>query len=319
METKPHKTIFLILVLSSIIWFSSSSEKKVVTENLEEGNYYKPRPALLGSFIPPALVVFKDSENTLPKRNWQIPALELQTEAALAMRPDGGRIYYNKNMEARRPIASLTKLMTAIIVLENYDLNEIIKVLKSDIEKEGSQGNLRPAEELTIRSLLNIMLIDSSNDAASALARQRPDFVSLMNQKVKKMRLNNTHFTNADGLDEENNYSSTLDIAKIFNYLTSNYPDTIEILKTRNMVVFSSDGNIAHRLQNTNELLNRIDEIISGKTGYTDRAGGSLILLLSGLSFGSENNIITVVLGSLDRFGESEKLVKWLKAAYIWN
>lgn len=310
MEPKPYKTIILVFILGFVIWFSGSSEEKVATEN--PGDHYNPKPALFADFVTPQFLVLDDSENTLPRRNWSVPALELNVEAALAMRPDGGRIYYNKNMEARRPVASLTKLMTAIIVLENYDLNEIIRITKSDIEKEGSQGELKPAEELTVRSLLDIMLIDSSNDAASSLARQRPDFVSLMNQKAKDLGLLNTHFTNPDGLDEEANYSSAFDIAKIFIYLYSTYPEILDVLKTQNMVVYSADSKIMHRLQNTNELLGRMNEIIGGKTGYTDKAGGSLILL-------TKNNIITVVLGSPDRFGESEKLIRWLETAYIWN
>lgn len=280
----------------------------------ENSSNYKPKtsPTALTNFVPPPLLFFPDSEYTLPKRNWSVPVLELQAEAALAMKMDGSRIYYNKNIETQRPIASLTKLMTAIVVLENYNLDDTIKISKNDIEGEGSRGDLRPDELITARSLLNMMLIDSSNDAALALARQEPDFVSMMNRKVKELNLENTHFANPDGLDETNNYSSALDIARIFGYLIKNYPDAFEILKTKNMIVYSSDGKIEHRLINTNELLGVLPEVKAGKTGYTDEAGGSLAILTTG-------DIITVVLGSPDRFGESEKLIQWLKEAYIWS
>jgi D-alanyl-D-alanine carboxypeptidase len=310
MEPKPYKTIFLVLVLGLIVWFSGSSEKKIVSEN--PGDHYNPKPALLADFVPPQLLILDDSENTLPRRNWSVPALEVQAEAALAMRPDGGRIYYNKNMETKRPVASLTKLMTAIIVLENYQPDEIITVPVEAVKREGNQGDLRPSEKLTVRSLLSIMLIDSSNDAAFTLASQKENFISLMNQKARDLGLRNTHFTNPDGLDEEDNYSSAFDIAKIFVYLFGAHPEALDVFKTQNMVVYSADGEITHRLQNTNELLGRMNEIIGGKTGHTDKAGGSLVLL-------TKNNIITVVLGSPDRFGESEKLIKWLRAAYIWE
>ena len=215
-------------------------------------------------------------------------------------------------------MASLTKLMTAIIVLENFNLDEVIRVPAVAIKREGSRGELRPSEEITVRSLLDMMLIDSSNDAAIALADKNLNFVSLMNKKAKKMGLKNTHFTNPDGLDEDNNYSTAFDIAKIFSYLANNYPAVFNILKTENMVVYSADGKIAHRLKNTNALLGAISEVKAGKTGYTDKAGGSLALLVSDLHFGDKNNIITVVLGSSNRFGESEKLIQWLKEAYIW-
>ena len=301
----------LILAVVFFIWVSGGKEnnssettvKKLPTDN---------KPAALVNFAPAIPDIFDDSINTLPKRDWSVPYLELQAPAALAIKADGSRVYYNKNIETQRSIASLTKLMTAIIVMEDFDLNTIVKISGSAVKREGVNGDLRPSESITIRSLLALMLIESSNDAAIALAQQRTDFVSLMNKKAKELKLDQTHFTNPDGLDSPDNYSSALDIAKIFSYLISKHPEALEILKTKNMVVYSSDGKIEHRLESTNELLDKNDEIIAGKTGYTDKAGGSLILLVRG-------DIITVVLGSPDRFGESEKLIQWLKSAYIWK
>ncbi len=308
-----------VLGVAFLIWvFGAPFKDKPTTA--EEGAKFQLRgtPSAFTNFVPTKLVVFDDSENVLPKRNWSVPALEIQAEAAVAMRSDALRVYYNKNMEVRRPIASLTKLMTAVVVLENYNLSDVIKISKNNIEREGLQGDLRLSEEISVRSLLAIMLIDSSNDAASALADKRIDFTLLMNKKAENLGLKNTHFVNADGLDEDLNYSSALDIAKIFNYLINTHPEILDILKIKYMVVYSNDGKIEHRLKNTNELLGRISEVVAGKTGYTDKAGGSLILLISGLDFGSKENVITVILGSLDRFGESEKLIQWIKSAYIF-
>lgn len=319
-DKKFYLKISLIIAIAFFIWhFSSPEEKNIILDPEAENRQPKAASAALSNFVPPAIVVFEDSENTLPRRNWRAAALELNAEAAIAMRADGERIYYNKNMEVRRPVASLTKLMTAIIVLENYNLDEVIEVPLSAVKREGSRGDLRPSEKITARSLLSMMLIDSSNDAAMALAEKNHDFIYLMNKKAKKLGLTNSHFVNPDGLDEGGGYSSAFDIAKIFSYLASNYPSVLDILKTENMVVYSADGKIAHRLKNTNALLGAISEIKAGKTGYTDMAGGSLALLVSGFHFGDKNNIITVVLGSPDRFGESEKLIQWLKEAYIWN
>lgn len=309
-----------ILSIAFLIWFFNAPLKERLKTADEGGLKFqlKGTPSALTDFSPPKLVVFKDSENVLPRRNWSAPALELDAEAAVAMRTDALRIYYNKNMEVRRPIASLTKLMTAIVVLENYDLNDVIKISKNNVEPEGSRDDLRFDEKIKVRSLLSIMLINSSNNSALALAGIRPDFIFLMNKKAKDLGLNNTHFANPDGVDNEENYSSALDIAKIFSYLIKNHSEILNILKTKNMVVYSDDGKIEHRLENTNELLGRINEVVAGKTGYTDKAGGSLILLLSGSNFGSKDNIITVILGSPDRFIESEKLIKWIKSAYIF-
>lgn len=303
----------LILATAFFIWIFGSSKEEFSALKAENSSEWRPKtPTAFTNFVPPTLVVFKDSENTLPKRNWTAPFLELKAQAALAIKTDGSRIYYNKNIETQRPVASLTKLMTAIIVLENYDLDEVIKIPLNAVRREGATGDLKPDESITVRSLLNIMLIDSSNDAAFALAEKRADFVSLMNKKAKELGLANTHFSNPDGLDEPGNYSSALDVEKIFSYLINKYPEAFEILKTKNMVVYSADGKIEHRLKNTNELFDKVNEVVAGKTGYTSEAGGSLILL-------TRDNIITVVLGSPDRFGESEKLIRWLKSAYIWE
>ncbi len=305
--------ISLLLIVAFFIWIFGSSKEEFSAFKAENSSQWQPKtPAALTNFVPPTLVIFKDSESTLPKRNWSMPFLELQAQAVLAMKIDGSRVYYNKNVETQRSIASLTKLMTAIIVLENYDLNEVVKVSSAAVKREGIMGNLRPAELITVRSLLNIMIIDSSNDAAFALAEKRKDFIFLMNKKAEELGLKNTHFSNSDGIDEPGNYSSALDIAKIFSYLINTHPEASEILKTKNMVVYSVDGKIEHRLESTNQLLGKVDEVVAGKTGYTEEAGGSLILL-------TKSDIITVVLGSLDRFGESEKLINWLRAAYIWD
>ena len=304
--------ISLILAAAFFVWFfGSPKDKLVVSKEISQEKQFNA-PAALTNFAPPMLMIFGDSENMTPRRDWTVPFLELEAPAALAIKTDGSRVYYNKNIETRRSIASLTKLMTAIIIFENYDLNEVMEIPLSAVKREGSMGDLRPSESITARSLLDIMLIDSSNDAAFAFANHKPGFISLMNQKAKELGLNNTRFSNADGLDDANNHSSALDVSKIFSYLVSKHPEALEIMKINNMVVYSADGKIAHRLQNTNELLEKTDIVIAGKTGYTEKAGGSLVLLAKG-------DIITVVLGSPDRFGESEKLINWLKSAYIWE
>lgn len=311
--------ISVIVISIFFIWLFGSFDQNNFTRNSPSKTSLRNKPAALENFSLPDLAIFKDSENLLPKRNWSVPPLELSAEAAIAVKLDGSRIYYNKNIKEKRHIASLTKLMTAIVVLENYNLDEAVKIEKKYLKREGEIGDLRPGESITARSLLDIMLINSSNDAAFSLSEQKPDFINLMNKKAKELNLTNTHFVNPDGLDEQNNYSSAMDIAKIFSYLISDHFEILEVLKTKNMVVYSSDGKIEHRLINTNELLGVMPEIKAGKTGYTDEAGGSLALLISDINFGDKNDIITVVLGSNDRFGESEKLINWLKKAYLWR
>ncbi|MBI5079575.1 D-alanyl-D-alanine carboxypeptidase [Candidatus Wolfebacteria bacterium] len=304
--------ISLLIIAAFFVGIFGSQKEKTAVKAENPASAPAKSPAALSNFTPPKLAIFKESENIFPKRDWSAPFLELQAQAALAISVDGGRVYYNKNIETQRPIASLTKLMTAIVVLENYDLDKVVRISSNAVKREGIMGYLKVNEEITARSLLGVMLIDSSNDAAFALAEQRKDFIFLMNKKAEELGLKNTHFSDPDGLNAAGNYSSAIDVSKIFGYLINKHPEAFEILKTKNMVVYSSNGKIEHRLENTNELLGANDEVIAGKTGYTDNAGGCLALLIKG-------DIITVVLGSSDRFGESGKIIKWLKSAYIWE
>ena len=317
-DVKFYFRFSLIILAAGFIWFfNSGAEQEKIAD--DGGGHWAKSPAVLGDFVPPVVAVLNDAENLLPKRNWSVPALELEAEAAIAVRADGGRVYFNKNTEVRRPVASLTKIMTAIVAVENYDLSQIIKISAETVRRDGSQGDLRVGEEITVRALLNIMLVGSSNDAAAALAEGKSEFIALMNKKAEAIGLSNTRFANPDGLDEDGHYGTARDMAQILVYFMNNHPQEFKIMEAENVVVYSADGKTEHRLKNTNELLGAISEVKAGKTGYTDKAGGSLILLISGLSFGDGDNIITVVLGSPDRFGESEKLIDWLRAAYIWE
>ena len=321
-------TIFLLIIFGFSIWaFSGDS---FIPKEHPDGPAYNPQPALLSNFVSPVFVAFSGDENMVPKRNWLIPNIETGAKSALAISFDGKRIYYEKNSRTRLPMASLTKLMTALVVAENYDLDRVFTVLPAALTREGERGDLRSYEKITARSLLAMMLVESSNDAAMVLAQNLPekmeknsansfsDFMNLMNQKAWELELNDTHFDNPDGLDSPTHYSSAFDLSNLFRYLLTRHSWLREYLKNQNMVVYSADGKIQHRLKNSNVLLGRIPEVEAGKTGFTDNAGGSLILFTSG--FGDfDRGIITVILGSDDRFGESEKLINWLRSAYIWQ
>lgn len=319
--------IFLLIIFGVLIWsFKSGNSMR----EHPDGPAYDPKPALLADFVSPVFVAFSGDENMVPKRNWQIPNIEIGAKSALAVSFDEKRIYYEKNSRARLPMASLTKLMTALVVVENYDLDKVITILPDALTREGEKGDLRSYEKITTRSLLTMMLVESSNDAAMVLAQNLPEkieknasnsynnFINLMNQKAWELELDDTHFDNPDGLDSPTHYSTALDLSRLFRYILERYSWITKIMHAQNVVIYSFDGKIEHRLKNSNDLLGRISEIEAGKTGFTDNAGGCLILFITG--FGDfDRGIISVVLGSEDRFGESEKLINWLRTAFIWK
>ena len=213
-------------------------------------------------------------------------------------------------------IASLTKIMTAIIVEEFFQDSERIQISKQAVEQEGWTGDLRTGEVLTAEDLLHIMLIESSNDAAFALAEiiGEDGLTELMNLKARDLGLLDTLFFNSTGLDPEKeshevNYSTCQDLAGLGKYLLKKL-HLLEITTKEEYPLFLKNGILHHILYNTNELLGENPAIIGGKTGFTEKAGGCLILILEGKKPGSY--LINVVLNSADRFGDMRKLIAYV-------
>lgn len=254
----------------------------------------------------------------LPIRNWSVEEPNIEAAAALILDGQKEKILYQKNIDKVLPIASLTKLMTALIVLENNNPDQIVIVSKKAVEAYGETGGFKVSENISIRTLLYVMLMTSSNDAATALADgfQLPassSFVDLMNKKAKETGLENTRFTDPTGY-EPTNVSTALDLAKLTKYAL-NQPLIWQILKTGTIDLQSSDGLVNHHLVNNNLLLNRLPNVVGGKTGYTEEAGDCMILVIQNRP---GNYLIFIILGSKDRFLETERLVEWAEKAYLW-
>ena len=248
------------------------------------------------------------------------PKLELKAEAAMSTTINhAGRekVLFRKETSKILPIASLTKLMTAILVLENtsqenYNLSKTVRISKEVSEKENVPiyGNLYEGEVFTIEKLLSLMLVYSSNDAAFALSKtvSNQAFEERMNDKAKEIGLKNTHFINPSGLDPDNenqlpNYSTVEDLISLCEYITDNYPKIWQI--TLNQKPYPTVNSFPSLSLQYNQ------EFIGGKTGYTKKAGGCLIVLLKDTK---GNSFINIVLGSNspeDRILEMQKLIDW--------
>ncbi len=266
-----------------------------------------------------------------PIRDRKIPDLETTAKSAISVLiNDSGkeRILFEKESEKILPIASLTKLMTAWVVLEHYDLSKGITISKLATNQYGDIGKLEEGKTFPAEYLLYPLLMESSNGAAFALAEDYDEgmternFVGLMNLEAKKMGLSNTFFDNPTGLDPEEsktemNYSTANDLV-IFTKKLLEKPLIWEILS---LPKYSSYG---PELINTNKFLldgstQWQDRIIGGKTGYTGEAGGCLLLVMKAQK--AQGLLINVILGANgreNRFDEMRKLVEWLKSAYKW-
>ena len=256
------------------------------------------------------------NSNFIPIRNWAIEELEIQAKAAAIFDPSGEKFLYKKNIKEKLPIASLTKIMTAIIALKDLGLDDIITISKKAVMTEGENGRLIIGEKLSARDLLYIMLIESSNDAATALANTtNDDFVALMNKKIEELKLTNTHFVDPTGISKWN-YSTVADLAKLIKY---SFEKSLiwQILGIKEIEIYSQDRKFSHYLITTNELLGEISQIIGGKTGFTKDAGGCMLTMITIPNKPGEY-LITIVLGSENRELETKKLIEWVQKAYVW-
>ncbi len=287
--TSGLKVFFASFLLSLPFWWGVNLMQKSLEDFLFWGRM---------SVNPDLLMAQVIQENNLaelkPIRDLKVQDLEIGAESALSVFVDNGgseRILFEKNSEKALPTASLTKLMTANIVLKYYDISQ--------------------AE---IAQLLYPLLIASDNDVASLLATtilNEEAFVDLMNLEAKKLGLTNTYFANPTGLDPKKeadriNYSTAKDLIRFARYL----------VEEKNLIWEISTIAEFEEKVNTNELLQEFPEIIGGKTGETLLAGKCLILVVQAPK--NKGYIINVILNSKNHFEEMKKLMDWAEYAYNW-
>ncbi|HZK26985.1 MAG TPA: D-alanyl-D-alanine carboxypeptidase family protein [Thermoclostridium sp.] len=198
----------------------------------------------------------------------------INAQSAIVIDFDTGRVIYEKNAYQKRPMASTTKVMTAIIALENGNLDDSVTVSRNAASIHGSLMHLRTGEILPLRDLMYGLLLCSGNDASIAIAEHIggsvEGFLEMMNNKAKEIGANNTGFTSPHGLDNVGHYSTAYDMALITQHALK-IPVFNEIVKTKSIQV----GN--RYINNSNEMLTSYEGADGVKTGYTGRAGRCLI------------------------------------------
>lgn len=201
-------------------------------------------------------------------------AEDISAKAAIVYEPYSATVLFEKNADERSLIASTTKIMTALVVLENCALDEKVTVTADHAAVEGSSMYLKPGGDYTVEELLMGLMLASGNDAAAALAEHTGGsmeaFARMMNEKCAAWGLNSTHFVNAHGLDAEGQYSTARELAIITAKAMEN-EDFCRIFSTENCSVNGLN------YQNHNKLLRICPGCIGGKTGYTEKAGRILV------------------------------------------
>lgn len=252
----------------------------------------------------------------IPPHSKNVEPPPLSAKAVFVKDLTTGTILYQKNANDRLPIASTTKIMTALVASSYFKPNSDLKV-DSGSNIPGSKVGLYKGEDLSFRSLLFGMLLNSGNDAAYAISENYPGgilgFVSAMNKKAQDLNLTNTHFENPAGFDSPNHFSSAKDLSIITEEALID-PQLARIFATKQTYIVSLDKKYTHNLANLNKLLSTVKGVLGVKTGYTDVAKENLVTLVDR----DNHKILTVVLGSDDRFGESTNLIEWVYSNFTW-
>ncbi len=201
----------------------------------------------------------------------QAPAISAASAVLIA---ENGEIIYEKNADAQKPIASTTKIMTAIVVIENCELDETVEITSESCNIEGSSMYLKAGESYTVWELLQGLMLVSGNDAAVALALHTAGsiekFAELMNEKCRELGMDNSQFKNPHGLSEDGHYSTAADLAKLMAYCMEN-PEFARLSATKSYSIGE------HSFVNHNKLLQICPGCVGGKTGFTMAAGRCLV------------------------------------------
>ena len=236
---------------------------------------------------------------------------ELNARIALIYDRASGRIIYEKNGNKQTPMASTTKILTSIVILENADLKETVTIGSKAAGTGGSRLGLKKNDKITVNDLLYGLMLRSGNDAAVALALHVggsiEGFADMMNKKAEELGLTNSHFVVPHGLDNEGHYTTAYELAKMADYAL-NIPKFKEIVSSKSATIYINGYPKA--INNTNNLLGSVSGVYGVKTGFTNGAGRCLV---SSCKRG-ELDIITVVIGANtnnQRTADTKELIEY--------
>lgn len=240
----------------------------------------------------------------------------LNSRIAVAYDRKSGNVIWGKDEHKKSAMASTTKIMTCVLVIENCDLNQTITVSSKAAGIGGSRLGLKTNDKITMRDLLYGLMLKSGNDTAVAIAEtvggSVQGFAELMNQKAQQLGLENTHFVTPHGLDDPEHYTTAYELAKLADYALKN-ETFAKIVNTKNYTV--TINGYPKAISNTNELLGYLDGVNGVKTGFTNNAGRCLVTSINRNGF----EIITVVLQADTkkfRTADSIKLIEYVYKNY---
>lgn len=244
------------------------------------------------------------------------PGSEVSATSVVVQDALSGVYLFKRMSTLALPPASITKVLSALVVLDAMGLDDVVTV--EEIKNKGQTIGLVPGERITVENLLYGMLIQSGNDAGYALAAAYPEgldaFIRAMNKKAQDLHLSMSHFTNPVGYDDPSHYMTAEDLARLADVALQNKV-LAKMVGIPQITISDVTHTYFHKLSNVNQLLGRIPGVAGIKTGWTEEAGENLVTLIER----NGRRIIIVVLHSKDRFGDTIRLIDWVFGNYEWQ
>lgn len=315
------KPLIALSVIFNLIGFSLSSTK--TDQKLADfySNENSSKVMASDQLIPISILPLASVRSGSPKVN-------ILAKDFVLMDGDSGVTLNSKNPDTRVPIASTTKIMSAVVAISNYQMDDVVTVPLKATQQTPTLVNLRSGEKITVSELLHCLLIKSGNDSAYALGSfmdstggdNTAHFVDKMNEKAKELGMYDTHYLDPAGLSDDG-YSTAHDLGIITRYALMN-PLFREIVTTQNYVATNTTKTIFHQLENSNRLVTtyQYPGAIGVKTGFTDAASHCLVAAATR----DNHTLIAVVLGTYANTAnasadEARKLLDWGFANVVWN
>lgn len=278
------------------------------SSSLSALSYDRSEGSALSENVPP-------QSETLPTRKWDVLDPQIDAQAALIQTLDENFPFLHYRTYQPWPLASLTKLMTAVVVLEDVGANKKIPISQTAVDTEGTAGDLQSGEVYTAEDLLKVMLITSSNDAATAFEEYvggRDKFVLMMNNKAQELGMTNTTYHDASGLSPLD-MSTANDMLLLTEYIVKEHPEIFSWTRITSLIVQPLNNPQSKALTNI-DFFSFDAGFLGGKTGTTDEAKQNMLEVISMGRY----RVVVIVLGADNRYTEVPKLLNWVEEAYTF-
>ena len=312
-EKDKYTSLFIIAVSLSFVFggLFVRNSSKIKSSQLDHNEQAKTEDNIINNENADTLIKAKKDISESFVQPYKNPPPEISAKSYNVINLTTNQKMFGINPDLALPPASVTKIMTALIALEQYDLDKPVVVPERCTKLEGSKVGFLANDVLTLEDVLYGLLVRSGADAACSIANivDEKDFIERMNRKADQIGMENTSFANEIGYDQQNKHFSTVNDLTKLSKEALKYSTFRKIVGTKEVTLKSLNSARAYKIKNTNDLLFTVPGTVGIKTGFTAEAGECLVYLYQN----KKQEILIIILGSEDRFGDTTALLRWAK------